>query len=71
MAITHFFIVGLTERESGEMVQWLRVLVALPEVLSSIPSTHIAAHSLMPSTGLQTHMQTKRLYTKQTKTERR
>jgi hypothetical protein len=28
-----------------EMVQWVRALTALPEVLSSIPSNHIVAHS--------------------------
>jgi hypothetical protein len=30
---------------AGEMAQWLRALTALPEVLSSIPSTHMVAHS--------------------------
>jgi len=29
----------------GEMAQWLRALDALPEVLSSIPSNHMVAHS--------------------------
>ena len=29
---------------AGEMAQWLRVLTALPEVLSSIPSNHMVAH---------------------------
>jgi hypothetical protein len=28
-----------------EMVHWLRTLIALPEVLSSIPSNHMVAHS--------------------------
>jgi hypothetical protein len=28
----------------GEMAQQLRALIALPEVLSSIPSNHMAAH---------------------------
>jgi hypothetical protein len=27
------------------MAQWLRALTALPEVLSSIPSNHMVAHS--------------------------
>jgi hypothetical protein len=27
------------------MAQWLRALTALPEVLSSIPSTHMVAHN--------------------------
>jgi len=30
---------------AGDMVQWLRALAALPEVLSSIPSNHMVAHS--------------------------
>jgi hypothetical protein len=35
------------------MAQWLRALTALPEVLSSIPSTHVVAHShLMTSSGV-------------------
>jgi hypothetical protein len=29
---------------AGEIAQWLRVLAALPEVLSSIPSTYMVAH---------------------------
>jgi len=29
----------------GEKPQWLRALTALPEVLSSIPSNHMVAHS--------------------------
>jgi hypothetical protein len=30
---------------AGEMAQWLRAPIALPEVLSSIPSNHMVAHS--------------------------
>jgi len=30
---------------AGEMAQWLGALAALPEVLSSIPSTHKVAHN--------------------------
>jgi len=30
---------------TGEMAQWFRALTALPEVLSSIPSNHMVAHS--------------------------
>ena len=30
---------------AGEMAQWLRALTALPEVLSSIPSNCMVAHS--------------------------
>jgi hypothetical protein len=46
----------------GEVVQWLRALAALPEVLSSIPSNHMVAHNhlqrdLMPSSGMQVCMQ--------------
>jgi hypothetical protein len=31
--------------EVGEMVQWLRTLTALPEVLRSNPSNHMVAHN--------------------------
>ena len=40
------------------MVQWLRAVAALPEVLSSIPRNHMVAHhlyqkrDLMPSSGI-------------------
>jgi hypothetical protein len=42
---------------TGEMVQRLRALTALPEILSSIPSNHMVAHNhlkwnLMPSSGV-------------------
>ena len=42
---------------SGEMTQWLRALASLPEVLSSIPSTHMVTYhhlqwGLMPSSGV-------------------
>jgi hypothetical protein len=30
---------------AGEMVQWVRPLTALPDVLSSNPSNHKAAHN--------------------------
>jgi hypothetical protein len=30
------------KRGAGEMTQWLRALTALPKVLSSIPSNHMA-----------------------------
>jgi hypothetical protein len=30
---------------AGEMAQWLRALTALPEILSSIPSSHMVAHN--------------------------
>ena len=33
--------------EAGEMAQWLRALSALPEVLISIPSNHMVAHTHM------------------------
>jgi hypothetical protein len=32
---------------AGEMAQWLRALMALPEVLSSIPSNHMVTHNHM------------------------
>ena len=35
------------------MVQWLRALIVLPNVLSSIPSNHMVVHNhLMPSSGV-------------------
>jgi hypothetical protein len=39
------------------MAQWLRVLTALPEVMSSIPSIHMVAYNhprwgLTPSSGV-------------------
>jgi hypothetical protein len=42
---------------SGEMAQQLKVLTALPEVLSSTPNNHMVAHNhlkwdLMPSSGV-------------------
>jgi hypothetical protein len=38
---------------AGEMAQWLRALIALPEVLSLILSNHMVAHNhLMPSSGV-------------------
>lgn len=40
------------------MAPWLGALADLLEVLSSIPSSHIAVHNLMPSSGLWAHMQT-------------
>jgi hypothetical protein len=33
------------EGGAGEMLMWLRVLVALPEDLDSVSSTHTAAHN--------------------------
>jgi hypothetical protein len=34
-------------RRAGEVAQWLRALIALPEVLSSNPSNHMVAHNLL------------------------
>jgi len=31
----------------GEMAQWLRALVALPEDLGWVPNTHMVAHNHM------------------------
>jgi hypothetical protein len=36
---------GKRTRGAGEMALWLRVLTALLEVLSSIPSNHMVAHN--------------------------
>jgi hypothetical protein len=33
------------KNRAGEMVQWLRALTALPNVLSSIPSNDMVAHN--------------------------
>lgn len=42
------------------MAQWLRALTALAKVLSSIPSTHRAAHTcLVLSSGVQMYMYAK------------
>jgi hypothetical protein len=46
----------IVSNRAGEMAPCLRALTALPEVLSSIPSNHMVAHShpqcnLMPSSG--------------------
>jgi hypothetical protein len=35
-------IVKISNLGTGEIAQWLRALTALPEVLSSIPSNHMA-----------------------------
>jgi hypothetical protein len=32
---------------AGEMAQWFRTLTALPQVLSSIPSNHMASHNYL------------------------
>ena len=39
---------------AGEMAQWLRTLVALPEVLSSIPSSHRVSDSEPSILGFDT-----------------
>jgi hypothetical protein len=36
---------GKKENWAGEMTQWLRTLIVLPEVVSSIPSNHMVAHN--------------------------
>jgi hypothetical protein len=33
--------------EAGEIAEWLRILAALPEDLSSIPSTYRAVHNYL------------------------
>jgi len=40
-----FFFLKKVSFGVGEMAQWLRVLTALLEVLSSIPSNHMVAHN--------------------------
>jgi hypothetical protein len=48
---------------AGKMAHQLRTMTALPEVLSSVPSTHMAAnkclHSRISTTLPQTYMQAK------------
>jgi hypothetical protein len=39
------------ENRAGEMAQWLGALMALPEVLSSIPSNHMIAQEGRPKCG--------------------
>lgn len=34
-----------SKNEIGKITQWLRVLAALPEVLSSIPSNHMVTYN--------------------------
>jgi hypothetical protein len=44
----HFYIPKLALRSydgAGEMAQWLKALAAFSEVLSSIPSNHMAAYN--------------------------
>jgi hypothetical protein len=38
-------LIKKTLQGPGEMAQWLRVLAALLEVLSSIPRNHMVAHN--------------------------
>jgi hypothetical protein len=40
-----FLSLKIADGGVGEMAQWLRTLMALPEVLSSIPSNHMVAHN--------------------------
>jgi hypothetical protein len=43
---THTHIQNKNAVKGLEMTQWLRVLTALSEVLSSIPSNHMVAHTI-------------------------
>jgi hypothetical protein len=50
------------------MAQWLRAPFTLPEVLSSIPSNHMVAHTiydwyLMLSSGMEVYIQIEHSYT--------
>lgn len=52
--IIHFWVivvvvvaVVLKVSGAGEMDQWLRVLIALPEGMGSIPTTHVVAHNYL------------------------
>jgi hypothetical protein len=51
------------------MAQWLRALIALPEVLSSNPSNHMVSHNhlkwdLMPSSGVSEDSYSVHIYNK-------
>jgi hypothetical protein len=53
---------------AGEKAQWLGALTALPEVLTSIPSKHMASHNniywnLMASSGMRAYMPIEHSYT--------
>ena len=37
--------VRMKHKGAGEMAQWSRAMISLPDVLSSIPSNHIVAHN--------------------------
>ena len=55
----HYYQVFKMFIGDGEVAQWLRALIALPEVLSSILSTHMAALNylswgIVPSSGMKT-----------------
>ena len=54
------------------MAQWLKALAALPEVLSSIPSTHTVAHNCVSNSSSRrslTHMQANHQNTQNIKTK--
>jgi hypothetical protein len=44
---TFFFLIKKINLGAGELAQRLRALPVLPEVLSSIPSTHMMAHNYL------------------------
>ncbi|CAO2639433.1 hypothetical protein LEMLEM_LOCUS24919 [Lemmus lemmus] len=46
-AVIQNVLIKITKTRAGEMAQRLRALTALPEVLSSIPSNHMVAHSYL------------------------
>jgi hypothetical protein len=41
----NFFLTKMLNLGAVEIALWLRALMALPEVLSSIPSNHMVAHN--------------------------
>jgi hypothetical protein len=43
--LKNIYILRVKLKRAGEMAQQLRVPTALPEVLSSNPSTHMVAHN--------------------------
>jgi hypothetical protein len=49
--LTGWNLFKMTYRGPGEMAQWLRALVALPEDVDLIPSTHMVAYTICSSSS--------------------
>ena len=62
--------------QAGKMAQWLKALIALPEVLSLIPRNHMVAHNhlewdLMPYSGVSEDSNSVLIYIKEINLEKR